>query len=76
MRVLNSTIFVQIILFYLKLLKITFASGILYYVYEEGGVLSSHQYNIICIMLQLTKKEGTNYARQEKEQCFRIAFHL
>ena len=51
MRVLNSTIFVQIILFYPKLLKKPIASGIIYCVYEEGGVALSLQYNIIRITL-------------------------
>ena len=51
MRVLHLTIFALIILFYPKLLKKTFTSGILCSVYEDCGIVPSHQYNIIRIML-------------------------
>ena len=63
MRVSHLTIFALIILFYPKLLKKTFTSGILCCVYEDCGIVPSHQYNIIRIMLQLTKKESNSYER-------------
>lgn len=74
MHVLHLTIFVLIILFHPKLLQKTFICDIICQIYEDVGVASSLQYNIIHIMLQLTKKRGYQLCAIRKITMFSNCF--